>query len=231
MGKAKRSGMQVFVIAAMFGGMAAASAMEMPPRQPGLWKQTQYEGRDAQKTDVIYQCVDEASEKQFQAMAKQMAGGGKCTEESTKRKGSTLVGRSVCQIMGSKVTHDYVVSGNMKTEFRVESRSKYDPPLFGEALNESVILAEWQGPCKPGQKPGDMIVEGEDSTETVSMEDMGNLQEMSKALEQLQSSQGLGQMLEQIQKAQTQAGEAGVNMQEIGKMMEQMQQLQKQFQR
>jgi len=209
---------------ALFGSLAVAGAQELPPRQPGLWKQTQYEGKDAQTAEVIYQCVDEASDEKFRAMAKKMAS---CTEEPVKRKGNTMVGRNVCQVMGSRVTTEYVISGNMKTEFRIDSRSTHEPPLFGQAQSETVILAEWQGPCKPGQKPGDMIIEEDGETGTLSMEDLENLQGMSKALEHMQSMEGMGQMLEQLQKMQSQGGGTGVDMQELGKMMEQLQQMQK----
>lgn len=207
---------------AIFGSLAVAGAQELPPRQPGLWKQTQYEGNNAQAAEVIYQCVDEASDEKFRAMAKQMA---TCTEEPVKRKGNTMVGRSVCKMMGVKVTTDYVISGNMETEFRIDSRSTNEPPLFGVAQSETVILAEWQGPCKPGQKPGDMILEQDGETTTVNVYEMGNLPEMSKALE------GMGPMLEQLQKMQPQEGGGSIDMQELNKMMETLQQMQRTQQR
>lgn len=218
-------GMLVLLAAVSFGSLQIAHAQEMPPRKPGLWKQTQYEGEkgDGQQPEVVYQCADEASDKQLQEMAKKMAS---CTEEPLKRKGNTMVGRNTCQIMGSKVTTDYVITGDMKTEYRVESRSKHEPPLFGKSQNKSVLVAEWQGPCKPGQKPGDMISQGEDGEETVNMNDLASGQDMSTAQELMQS-QGMGQMLEQLQNMQPQADGAKVDMQQINKLMEQLQQLQK----
>ena len=210
MHQAQKRGVQALLAMVAFSSMAVAGAIELPPRQSGLWKQTHYEGKQTQEPDtVVYQCVDEATDAKFRAMSRQMA--GSCTQDEMTRQGNTLAGRNVCQLMGSKVTTEYVVSGNMKTEFRIDSRSKNEPPLFGAAESESVVLAEWQGPCKPGQKPGDMIYEEDGETGTVSMEDLGNMQGMAKALEQLQS----------------QSGGAGIDMQDINKMMEQLQQLQK----
>lgn len=219
MNQIQKRGMRMLLAVVASCGLTVAGAQEMPPRQPGLWKQTQYEGKNSQESEVVYQCVDEASDEKFRAMAKNVAA---CTEEPLKRKGNTMVGRNVCQLMGSKVTTEYVISGNMKTEFRIDSRSRHEPPLFGQAQSETVILAEWQGPCKPGQKPGDMIIEEDGETGTVSMEDLGNLQEMSKALEHMRSPEGMGQMLELLQNMQPQGGGAGVDMQELSKMMEQL---------
>lgn len=228
-GKHKRYAQRGLVMMAL-GGMMAVSAAELPPRQPGLWKQIHYEGKQIREPDVVmYQCVDESSDKALRDAAMGMHG-GVCQEEEIKRQGNTLVGRNVCQISGSKVTTDYVVSGNLKTEYRVDSRSRNVPPLFGEAESESVILAEWQGACKPGQKPGDMMFEEDGEVRTVSMEDLGNMRDMANMMEQMQSQQGMGQLMEQLRGGQS-PDVGGGNMQDIGKMMEQLQRMQQQLQR
>lgn len=223
MNQIPKRGMRVLLAILASGGLMTVSAQELPPRQPGLWKQTQYEGKSSQPGEVVYQCVDAATDEKFRDMARNMAS---CTEDPVTRKGDTLVGRSVCQIMGAKVTTDYVISGNMKTEFRIESRSTHEPPLFGQSHSESVTVAEWLGPCKPGQKPGDMIIEKDGETETLNLENLGNLQGMSNVLEQGRSLEGMNQILEQLQHLPQGAGN-GVDMQELGKMMEQLQQMQK----
>lgn len=223
MNKICKPGMRICLALAASGWLAMAGAQELPPRQPGLWKQIQYEGKETQAGEVVYQCVDEASDERFRAMASKMAS---CTEEPVRKKGNTLVGSNVCQVMGSKVTTEYVISGNMKTEFRIDSRSTHEPPLFGQAQNETVLVAEWQGPCKPGQKPGDTFIQEGGETATISMDEMENLQQMAEALEQMHSPEAMGQMLQQLQQMQPQESEGGLDMQELSKMMEQLQQMQ-----
>lgn len=223
MKKTYRQGVQVLLAIVALSGFTVASAAEVPPRQPGLWKHTQYEGNDRSDVQVVYQCVDEATEDRFLAMAKHM---GSCTEEPMTRKGAALLGSNVCQIMGSKVTTEYVVSGNMKTEFRVESVSTNEPPLFGEARTESLVLMEWQGACKPGQKPGDMLVEQDGELVTFSMDQLERAHDMSRMLENIPSPQGMEQMMEQLRKMQPHMEGSGVDIQELGKMMEQLRQLQ-----
>lgn len=221
MNRNQKKAIQAFTLVAALGCLNMASAQEMPSRQPGLWKQSHYEGNTTQKPDVVYQCVDAASEEKFRAMAKKMSEQNSCTDNSSK-KGNTVVGTSVCEIMGSKVTSEYVISGNMKTEYRVETRTTHEPPLFGQAKSESVILAEWQGPCKPGQKPGDMIFEEDGETQTISQENMSNMQEMSELLQ----GQDLNQIMQQLQQMQPQGAGGAADMQELNKMLEQLQQLQ-----
>lgn len=211
--------LQAVVAVFVLSGTAAVAADDMPVRKAGLWKQTHYEGKQTKEPEsVVYQCVDEASEKAMREAGMNMSG-VTCSEDVLQKKGDTLVGRSVCQIAGSQITTDYVISGNFNTRYRVESHSRNEPPLFGEAQSESVILAEWQGACKPGQKPGDMIIEEDGQTHTINLNDM-------RGLSGAQSQQGMEQLMQQLRDAQSQMGGAGVDLQDINKMMEQLQNLQ-----
>lgn len=212
-----RRGLKVLLGVVAFTGFTLAGAQELPPRQPGLWKHTQYEGKSAQETEVVYQCADQASDAAYRETARKMAS---CTEEPVQRKGGTLAGRNTCEVMGSRVTTEYVISGDMKTEYRIESRSTHEPPLFGVAQSETVVVAQWQGPCRPGQKPGDMIIAEDGEVSSVSLEQLNELQEMSKSLEQMQSSQGMGQMLEMLQKVQPQGG--GADMQKLSEQIKEL---------
>lgn len=218
-----RQGLQILVAVMAFSALASAGAQELPPRKPGLWKESHYENKDSQNPDVIYHCADHASDEKLRLMAKNMAA---CEEGPSQRKGNTIVGSSVCQMMGSKVTTRYVVSGDMNTEYRIESTSTYEPPMFGLKENDSVIVSQWQGPCQPGQKPGDMVISEDGQTEVVNAEDLGQMQQLTKLVEQMQSSQGMGQMLEMLQQGQSAGGAGAVDLQELSKMMEQLQQLQ-----
>src|SRR5690554_3139563 len=118
MNPTQKRGVLMLLAALSFGGLQIAHAQEMPTRKPGLWKQTQYEGEkgSAQQPEVSFQCSDEASDQKLRDMAKQMAS---CKEEPLKRKGDTMVGRNSCQIMGSKVTTEYTITGDTETKYRV----------------------------------------------------------------------------------------------------------------
>ena len=40
----------------------------------------------------------------------------------------------------------------------MESRSTYSPPMMGRSEGTAIIEAKWVGPCKAGQKPGDVVL-------------------------------------------------------------------------
>lgn len=40
----------------------------------------------------------------------------------------------------------------------MEMKSSYSPPLGGRSEANTLIETKWVGPCKPGQKPGDMVM-------------------------------------------------------------------------
>ena len=227
--QARRLVVPLLLASALAAGVTTVQALELPDRRPGLWKESMFEGKSAEKPDsVAYQCVDESSDRRLREMAKKM---NACEEGPTVRRGNRITGSNVCRIAGSKVTTEYVITGNMKTEFRVQARSRHEPPLFGTAENETLTVSEWQGPCKPGQKPGDIVFSDDGAAGEVRSGNVGNVQDMARVLEQLQSDPAMSQIMEQVRKAGAQAAEAGVDMKDIGKMMEQMQQLQQQFKR
>ena len=67
-------------------------------------------------------------------------------------------------------------------------RTTFDPPMQGMKEMTQKIDARWVGACKPGQKPGDVVMEGRSSM---------NMQELMKA-----DPQKMQQMMEQMQRMQ-----------------------------
>jgi hypothetical protein len=80
--------------------------------------------------------------------------------EDNSEEGDKLVGHSACKTEGTAVTGISVISGNFESHFHVDIRSSYNPPLDGRKEAMSSIDAKWIGPCKPGQKPGDIFPKG-----------------------------------------------------------------------
>jgi hypothetical protein len=40
----------------------------------------------------------------------------------------------------------------------MEMNSRYSPPLAGRSESSNLIESRWVGPCKAGQRPGDMVM-------------------------------------------------------------------------
>jgi hypothetical protein len=77
-----------------------------------------------------------------------------------RREGDKLFVDAVCKLdhTSTTATTHAVVTGNADSAYKVESKSTYDPPLRGNAEGSTVLEARWAGPCKPGQRPGDVIL-------------------------------------------------------------------------
>jgi hypothetical protein len=72
--------------------------------------------------------------------------------------GGGLVFETVCKVSGGRtITSHGVASGDFNNAYSVDFTTKVDPPLEGGIGDgHSRIAAHWLGPCKPGQKPGQM---------------------------------------------------------------------------
>jgi hypothetical protein len=148
-------------------GAGAAHAIDYPPRKPGLWELTMQTessgGAKAAAAHATQQCIDAASDKALREMGMSM-GKSTCSKQDMHAEGSTTVVDSVCTIaMGTgsttATTHS-VITGDMNSAYRMVMTSSYSPPMMGRASGEMVMEARWLGPCKPGQRPGDMVMPG-----------------------------------------------------------------------
>ena len=136
-----------------------AFALDFPSRKPGLWEiQTgDGTGKGPGAGHTVQQCIDAASDKALRDMGQGM-GKDTCSKQELRNEGGKLVIDSVCKIGSTTATSHAVMSGDFSSAYRMESKSTYSPPLMGRAEGSAVIEAKWIGPCKAGQKPGDMIM-------------------------------------------------------------------------
>jgi hypothetical protein len=134
-----------------------ASALDMPQRKSGLWEiKTASDGTPAQ---AIQQCVDQQSDN---LMAQRAGAMGKdaCSKNDVRREGNAIMVNSVCKFGNSVATTSGVFSGSFESAYQGKMKTSYSPPLYGKAESNTAIEARWVGPCKPGQKPGDMVMPG-----------------------------------------------------------------------
>ena len=141
----------------LFAG--AASALDYPPRKPGLWEMSiQSDGGGAKAPAMqTQQCIDGATDKAMREMGSS-SGQQACSKQDMRTEGGKIVVDSVCKIGTTTATTHAVISGDFGTGYRMESRSSYSPPMMGRTEGTAIIEAKWVGPCKAGQKPGDMVM-------------------------------------------------------------------------
>jgi len=147
-------------VACMVAGAIAASsafAIDYPARKPGLWEIQTGDATGKGAGHTVQQCIDAASDKALRDMGQGM-GKDMCAKQDLRIESGKLVMDSVCKIGTTTATSHAVMTGDFSSTYRMESKSTYNPPLMGRTEGTSVMEAKWVGPCKPGQKPGDMVM-------------------------------------------------------------------------
>ncbi|CAN5217012.1 hypothetical protein BH09PSE6_BH09PSE6_25680 [soil metagenome] len=164
-----RTAARLALACGLLSALGPALAVDLPARKPGIWHLT-VPSKD--KPIDVYQCIDAATDKRMRELGESMPTAN-CSTPIWRREGSTvLIGEASCtgaagpQSPATPYTLATRVTGNFETDYQVQITRT--PPLAnaGPALN---LTAKWEGPCKAGQKPGDMIMPG---GRTINIEQM-----------------------------------------------------------
>jgi hypothetical protein len=148
----------VYLFALLIAGSATAASFDPPKRKSGLWElKVQHEKMPGPQ--VMQQCVDQKTDDMMKdsAQAKEATS---CSKNELRKEGANIVAESVCKVNGSSAKTRAVFSGNFESAYKVDSRSTYEPPLHGMREATTKMEAKWLGPCKAGQKPGDVMIQG-----------------------------------------------------------------------
>ncbi len=127
----------------------------LPRRQPGLWEHRMQMSTTGNFTHAMQVCTDD----KLDDLARQQ-GASSCTKQSIRREGDRVLIDSVCQSGGSTVTTHGSFSGDFSTHFVGQTTTTFSPPLNGMSKTTMRMDARRLGPCKAGQKPGDMMMQG-----------------------------------------------------------------------
>ena len=156
---------------------APALAQDYPKLKPGLWEMERSSDRPPgapnrapAAPNRMTMCLDDTVQREMFDMG---AGAmkGMCSKHDFRMSGRRATGDFVCD-MGGSTMHSkstMVMKGN--TGYRTEIDTTYDPPFMGQAHTKTVLTARNTGPCKPGQRPGDVIMP---NGQTMNMRDVIN---------------------------------------------------------
>ena len=149
---------------------APASAADAPKRKSGLWEvRTEMAGMPSR--GPIQMCVDQTSDNLMQERAREKSN---CSVMDVSRGAGKVTIHSVCKFDGTTATTDAVITGDFDSTYRNDMLIRYNPREHGMGEMKMTPEARWLGPCKPGQKPGDIMMPGMPPVNT------GNMQEMMK---------------------------------------------------
>jgi hypothetical protein len=156
---------------------SAALAADMPKRKSGLWEiNTRMEGMPSM--GAMQQCIDQSTDDLMQQSAKKDK--ANCSVMDIKPSGNKVTIHSVCKIEGSTATTDAVFTGTFDAAYKGDMTTRFNPPMHGMSESKMTFDAKWLGACKPGQKPGDMIMPNMNGMNVNEMMKDPKIQEMMK---------------------------------------------------
>jgi hypothetical protein len=137
------------------------AAGDMPHARPGLWKMA--ETMDGGRHVDVQMCIDEKSAADMAALAGNAAKDNKCHHAVSRGADGSINISGACD-MGQygKSTTNGVMRGDFNSHYTVHmdnTMSGSQIPAMNRAHTVD-IDAQWTGPCAPGQKGGDMAVNG-----------------------------------------------------------------------
>lgn len=144
----------LIAVAALGISQRADAAADGLARKSGLWEiRTTIEGRPA--TSPVLQCIDEKTD---DVMGRGGITGAKCSRNEVKRQGNRITVSAACEVGGTRTTTEGVFTGDFTRAYQADLQTTYDPPTMGMQQARMKIDAKWTGPCKAGQKPGQIVM-------------------------------------------------------------------------
>jgi hypothetical protein len=136
----------------------AAAAAEPPVLKPGLWEVVRTGTQQTGQKALTTMCLDDSVQAEMRefgmGMAKNM-----CSKNDRSFDGSRMVINAVCQMGPTTLTSRSVMTFKGNTAYHTDIAATYNPPMMGVTESKMSIDGKWTGPCKPGQKAGDMTME------------------------------------------------------------------------
>lgn len=136
---------------------SAASTDDYPRLRPGLWEvssRTSVQPKDEPPARSSM-CLDDASARELYRFSQGMME-GMCSKFDVKHTGNRYVSEAVCKLGDSRMVARSTMTVAGDTAYRIEGSSSYDPPFMGIKDATTTVDAKHAGPCRPGQKPGDV---------------------------------------------------------------------------
>jgi Protein of unknown function (DUF3617) len=137
-----------------------AGATEMPVRKAGLWEMKMLRTGSPAPDMTMQHCTDETTDKEmsttFSPMAKEV-----CSKNDIQKTATGYVADSLCSIGGMSMTSHSETTGDFNSAYTVKTTTQSQGGPAGVPRDSTTTIeAKWLGACKPGQKPGDIIMPG-----------------------------------------------------------------------
>jgi hypothetical protein len=134
-------------------------ADDLPTRKAGLWEMKVAKAGSAVHDLTMQHCTDPTTDKDMinavSPLAKQI-----CSKQEVQKTATGYVTDAVCSVAGVSMTSHSEISGDFNAAYSVTTVSHLDKGPDSVRDTTTKIEAKYLGDCKPGQKPGDIIMPG-----------------------------------------------------------------------
>ena len=104
---------------------------------------------------AMQQCIDQYTDNLMQQQARQQTD---CKVIDVQQSRNNVVVRSECAFEGMTASSVANFEGSFDSAYKGTIKTQYNPSLNGMSELTMTQEARWLGPCKPGQKPGDVVM-------------------------------------------------------------------------
>ncbi len=153
----------LFLLIPFVAALPSADAADMPLRKSGLWEirtETRAGGQPMPGPMTMQVCIEQSKDDITADPNDVRQLKQRCSKMDVKRSGNAVTVDSVCTHEGRSVTSHTTITGNMTTDYRMESSARFTPAMHGMSTMDSTMTGKWIGPCKPGQKHGAVTMSG-----------------------------------------------------------------------
>ncbi len=145
-------------VAFLTAGAAMADMKSLPHQKLGLWQQGYTVGGKNISDQV---CLDAAAEAKLSALGAQLSNKACSSRQTTRNPNGSWHIDAICEVTpGLKTTSHIDVTGDFNTKFTAVINTTTTGAAIAavNGAHRTVLVATWLGPCKPGQRGGDVIM-------------------------------------------------------------------------
>lgn len=130
----------------------------MPTRKSGLWEVTlRGESPGPRQGQTVHQCT--STEAEAYMLMSIVPGQENCSEAKVTRpaKGLGYAIRTLCKVHDNRIETRMELTGDLQSAYAGRFSAKFSIPPARDP-GTTVFEGRWLGACKPGQRPGDMVL-------------------------------------------------------------------------
>lgn len=149
---------RLVVTASLFLAASSALALDVPARKPGLWSITL--GMPAMPGGGMtsQHCID-ATVDQMRNPVTGNARTEQCSKLTFDKTATGYTFDSTCDMDGGVIQSHGIVTGSFDSAYKMDITTKNSKPVAGmPGEMHMTIDAKWLSACKPGQRPGDVVM-------------------------------------------------------------------------